>query len=75
MIRGQQAPARAGPPAGHMMAGRVDKAKNPRVTLMRLGRYLLAWKYQLVLVAIFVVLGTILSIIGPYLLGVAIERY
>jgi ATP-binding cassette subfamily B protein len=58
-----------------MMAGRVDKAKNPRVTLMRLGRYLLAWKYQLVLVAIFVVLGTILSIIGPYLLGVAIDRY
>jgi ATP-binding cassette subfamily B protein len=57
------------------MAGRVDKAKNPRVTLMRLGRYLLAWKYQLVLVAIFVVLGTILSIIGPYLLGVAIDRY
>jgi ATP-binding cassette subfamily B protein len=42
---------------------------------MRLGRYLLAWKYQLVLVAIFVVLGTILSIIGPYLLGVAIDRY
>jgi ATP-binding cassette subfamily B protein len=58
-----------------MMAGRVDKAKNPRVTLMRLGRYLLAWKYQLALVAIFVVLGTILSIIGPYLLGVAIDRY
>lgn len=57
------------------MAGRVDKAKNPRVTLMRLGRYLLAWKYQLALVAIFVVLGTILSIIGPYLLGVAIDRY
>jgi len=53
----------------------VDKAKNPRVTLMRLGRYLLAWKYQLVLVAIFVVLGTILSIFGPYLLGVAIDRY
>ena len=75
LIRGQQAPARAGPPAGHMMAGRVDKAKNPRVTLMRLGRYLLAWKYQLVLVAIFVVLGTILSIFGPYLLGVAIDRY
>ncbi len=57
------------------MAGRVDKAKNPRVTLMRLGRYLLAWKYQLALVAMFVVLGTILSIIGPYLLGVAIDRY
>ena len=75
LIRGQQAPARAGPPGGHMMAGRVDKAKNPRVTLMRLGRYLLAWKYQLALVAIFVVLGTILSIIGPYLLGVAIDRY
>ena len=53
----------------------MDKAKNPRVTLMRLGRYLLAWKYQLVLVAIFVVLGTILSIFGPYLLGVAIDRY
>jgi ATP-binding cassette subfamily B protein len=53
----------------------VEKAKNPRATLMRLGRYLLESKFQLALVVVLVILGTVLSIIGPYLLGVAIDSY
>jgi ATP-binding cassette subfamily B protein len=53
----------------------VEKAKNPRATLMRLGTYLLESKFQLALVVVLVILGTVLSIIGPYLLGVAIDSY
>jgi ATP-binding cassette subfamily B protein len=53
----------------------VEKAKKPRAALMRLGGYLLEFKFQLVLVVMFVILGTVFSIIGPYLLGVAIDSY
>jgi len=63
-----------GGPHGAMVRG-VEKAKNPRATLMRLGRYLLESKFQLALVVVLVILGTVLSIIGPYLLGVAIDSY
>jgi len=63
-----------GGPHGAMVRG-VEKAKKPRAALMRLGRYLLEFKFQLVLVVMFVILGTVLSIIGPYLLGVAIDSY
>jgi len=69
-------PGTIGPegPHGAMVRG-VEKAKNPRATLMRLGRYLLESKFQLALVVVLVILGTVLSIIGPYLLGVAIDSY
>jgi ATP-binding cassette subfamily B protein len=52
----------------------VERAKNPRATLLRLGRYLLVSKYQLALVAILVAASTILGLLGPYLLGLAIDR-
>ena len=69
-------PGTIGPGGPHgAMARGVEKAKNPRATLMRLGNYLLESKFQLVLVVVFVILGTVLSIIGPYLLGVAIDSY
>ena len=63
-----------GGPHGAMVRG-VEKAKKPRAALMRLGGYLLEFKFQLVLVVMFVILGTVFSIIGPYLLGVAIDSY
>ncbi len=60
---------------GHMIGGRVEKAKNPRATLIRLAGYLFPAKYQLAVVTLLIVLSTILSILGPYLLGVAIDKY
>ena len=76
MSRRAPPPGTIGPggPHGAMVRG-VEKAKNPRATLMRLGRYLLESKFQLALVVVLVILGTVLSIIGPYLLGVAIDSY
>lgn len=76
MSRRAPPPGTIGPGGPHgAMARGVEKAKNPRATLMRLGNYLLESKFQLALVVVFVILGTVLSIIGPYLLGVAIDSY
>ena len=64
---------RGGPIAG--FARGVEKARNPRVTLFRLARYLLASKLQLALIGILVILGTVMSLLGPYFVGVAIDKY
>jgi len=53
----------------------VGRAKNPRVTLLRLTRYLLASKLKLVLIGLFVVTGTVSSLFGPYYIGIAVDRY
>ncbi|MCL7454776.1 MAG: ABC transporter ATP-binding protein/permease, partial [Anaerolineae bacterium] len=55
--------------------GRIEKAAHPRRTLARLLTYLRPFKVALGLVFIFVVLYTVLGLVGPYLMGVAIDRY
>ena len=62
-----------GPGAGFAMG--VSRAKNPGVTLSRLSPYLLAYKLQLALIGIFVILGTVASLLGPYFVGVAVDQY
>jgi ATP-binding cassette subfamily B protein len=64
---------RGGPGAG--FARGVERAKNPTATLFRLVRYLLTSKWQLALIGLFVVLGSVASLLGPYFVGVAIDRY
>src|SRR5512136_2263643 len=49
--------------------GRIEKARNPRQALKGLLRYLGPFKPGLVLVY------TLLGLVGPYLLGVAIDRF
>jgi ATP-binding cassette subfamily B multidrug efflux pump len=66
-------PGGRGPGAGFAMG--VARAKNPRVTLARLARYLLASKFQLTLIGVLVVLGTFASLLGPYFVGVAIDQF
>ena len=53
----------------------VGRAKNPRVTLFRLARYLLASKLKLILIGLFVVIGTVTSLLGPYYIGIAVDKY
>jgi ATP-binding cassette subfamily B multidrug efflux pump len=55
--------------------GKIEKAKDPRRTLARLLPYLRPFKLVLGLVFVFVVLYTLLGLVGPYLMGVAIDRY
>ena len=53
--------------------GKIDKAKNPRNAAIRLVAYLAPFKLQLVLVLIFVVIYTLLGLVGPYLMSLAIN--
>jgi ATP-binding cassette subfamily B protein len=54
---------------------RIEKAHNPRRALLRLLPYLRPFKTQLILVFVFVTLYTALGLVGPFLLGVAIDDY
>ncbi|MFO7633153.1 MAG: ABC transporter ATP-binding protein [Caldilinea sp.] len=62
-------------PRRPMAVGRIEKAKNPRHALVRLLPYLRPYAGVLSLVFVFVVLYTLLGLLGPYLMGVAIDRY
>jgi ATP-binding cassette subfamily B multidrug efflux pump len=58
------------------MRGRtIEKAKDPGGALRRLLSYLKPFKLQLGTVVALVVASTLLSLIGPYLIGVAIDQY
>ena len=62
-----------GPGPGHM--GRIEKAKDARSTLRRLAVYLKPHKIALIIVFVLVIVYTALGLVGPYLLGVAIDQY
>jgi ATP-binding cassette subfamily B protein len=54
---------------------RIERAKDTRATLRRLGSYFLPFRRQLLAVSASVVAYTLLGLLGPYLMGVAIDRY
>src|SRR5512135_763124 len=68
-IRASMGPRR---PAG---VGKIEKAKDPRNALVRLLPYLRPFKVGITLTFIFVLVYTVLGLIGPYLMGVAIDRF
>jgi ATP-binding cassette subfamily B protein len=55
--------------------GKIEKARDPRRALSGLLRYLGPFKGRLSLVFVFVIIYTVLGLIGPYLMGVAIDRF
>lgn len=65
---------RGGPP-GMRQFGKVEKAKDRRGTLLRLWGYLRQQRGAVIAAVILVVLNTILSVSGPYLLTKAIDDY
>jgi ATP-binding cassette, subfamily B, multidrug efflux pump len=67
-------PRGPGGPGGSMGRG-IERAKNPRETISRLASYLLVYKFQLVLVVVSIILGGVLQLLGPYLIGVTIDQY
>ena len=60
-------------PAGRF--GKIEKARDPRRSLARLLPYLKPFKWMLGVVFGFVVLYTLLGLMGPYLMGVAIDKF
>jgi ATP-binding cassette subfamily B protein len=57
------------------MPGKLEKARNPRDTLLRLLPYLKPFRLQISLVLLLVVITTGLGLLGPYLTGLAIDRF
>ena len=55
--------------------GNIEKAKDVRGTLGRLLSYLGEYRLYITAVAAFTVVSTLLSLAGPYLQGLAIDRY
>ena len=53
--------------------GTIEKAKDPRSAATRLVAYLAPFKLQLILVLVFVVIYTLLGLVGPYLMSRAIN--
>lgn len=60
---------------GPAIPGKIEKANNPRQAMLRLVDYLKPFQTTLILVLVLVLVYTILGLVGPYLMGVAIDRY
>jgi ATP-binding cassette, subfamily B, multidrug efflux pump len=74
---GQPAPVlgfRGGGPMGNMLR-ETEKSKNTRGTLLRLWGYLRRQSWVLVGVAFLVILTTLIDLLGPYLMGLAIDKF
>ncbi|MFN2196589.1 MAG: ABC transporter ATP-binding protein, partial [Anaerolineales bacterium] len=60
---------------GHSQPGRIEKARNARQALQRTLPYLKPYRSVLVLVFVLMLFYTLLDLLGPYLMGVAIDRF
>jgi ATP-binding cassette, subfamily B, multidrug efflux pump len=60
---------------GPMHVRKIEKAHDPRRALLRLLPYLRPFRRQLILVFMLVAVYTGLGLVGPFLLGVAIDQY
>jgi ATP-binding cassette subfamily B protein len=62
-------------PRGVFRPAVIEKARDPRGAVVRLTRYLSPYKPALMLVLGLVLSYTLLGLLGPYLMGVAIDRF
>lgn len=65
-------------PMGHpggRFNGAIVKPKNQKATLLRIWGYLRVQKIELISVVIFVIISTLLSLVGPFLIGKTIDDY
>ncbi len=63
-----------GGPAGHLMRPK-ERAKNIRGTVLRLWGYLKRQGWSLVVILVLVAASSGLGLLGPYLMGIAIDNY
>lgn len=64
-----------GPGRGPGHIGRVEKVNDARAALKRLALYLKPHTASLIFVFVLVIVYTALGLVGPYLMGVAIDQY
>ncbi len=76
-LSGSAGPSPGGGLRGAMRPGygAIARAKDPRGSLARLAGYFSAFRARLALVAAGIVAYTLLGLVGPYLMGVALDRY
>jgi ATP-binding cassette subfamily B protein len=73
MAKIQQSTGGAGPKGRiHIQA---EKMKDPKGTLLRIWNYMEIQKLGLLLSTLFVILSSLLSLLGPYYIGVIIDHY
>ena len=60
---------------GAMSGTRIEMARDVRGTLRRLGTYLRPYSAALVLVGLLIGVTTALGVLGPYLSGLAVDRF
>lgn len=73
MVKIQQSTGGAGPKGRiHIQA---EKMKDPKGTLLRIWNYMEIQKLGLLLSTLFVILSSLLSLLGPYYIGVIIDQY
>lgn len=60
---------------GGRFAGPIVKPKNQKETLLRIWGYLRIQRAELISVVIFVVISTLLSLAGPFLIGVTLDEH
>jgi ATP-binding cassette subfamily B protein len=58
-----------------MAIGRIEKAVDARIALRRLIAYLAPFRMALIGVLILVIVYTLLGLLGPYMIGMAIDDY
>jgi len=61
-------------PGGHGRSTKIEKARDPRGAVRRLLQYLRSQRWLLVSVFALAVVGTILALLGPFLMGMAIDK-
>lgn len=73
----QRQPGRMGPPGGnrHMPPGKPPSIKNWGKTLKGIWSYLSNYKSLLFLILLMVLLSSGLGLLGPYLVGVSVDRF
>ncbi len=53
----------------------IEKAQNPGRSMARLLPYLKDYKFQIGMVVVLIILYTLLGLVGPYLMGMAIDKF
>jgi ATP-binding cassette subfamily B multidrug efflux pump len=59
---------------GPGMPGKIEKASNPRLVLVRLASYMSPFRLTLVVVMLLILISTLLGLLTPYLMGLAIDN-
>ncbi|MFN2274799.1 MAG: ABC transporter ATP-binding protein [Anaerolineales bacterium] len=72
---GSRPTLRPGLRRGHAQPGAIEKALNPRRAMLRLIDYLRPFLPLLGVVSVIILIYTLLGLLGPYLMGVAIDRF